>query len=105
MARIAEALSPYDGAKPKWSLGSLPAKRHFQYSKSIPDNYERSRGMLEKYLRRKSVLEHTGLSQSLLYEMMGRGEFPRPVKIGKRAVAWRQTDIANWQAQRENDAA
>ena len=61
--------------------------------------------MLERYLRKKSVLEHTGLSQSLLYEMMARDEFPRPVKIGRRAVAWRESEIAEWQAQHSYDAA
>lgn len=61
--------------------------------------------MLEQYHRRKAVEEITGLSRSLIYEMMERNEFPRPVRIGKRAVAWRESDIAEWQSHVEKDAA
>lgn len=28
--------------------------------------------------------------------MMRNGEFPRPVQIGRRAVAWRQGDLDAW---------
>jgi prophage regulatory protein len=57
--------------------------------------------MLEKYYRRPAVENITGLSRSLIYEMMDRNEFPRPIRIGRRAVAWRETDIADWQAARK----
>jgi len=50
----------------------------------------------EALLRRKVVQELTGLSRSGLYASVKNGTFPRPVKIGLRAVAWRSDDIANW---------
>ena len=56
--------------------------------------------MAETHFRRGDVERLTGLSRSTIYEMMANGEFPRPVKIGRRAVAWRESDIAGWQAQR-----
>jgi prophage regulatory protein len=36
-----------------------------------------------------------------------RGEFPRPIKIGKRSVAWLVADLDAWVARRvaERDAA
>ena len=61
--------------------------------------------MLEVYHRRNSVQNITGLSRSMIYEMMDRDEFPRPIRIGRRAVAWRESDLLKWQAQREADAA
>lgn len=61
--------------------------------------------MLETYHRRKVVEKITGLSRSLIYDMMEQGAFPRPIKIGRRAVAWRETDLIKWQAAREADAA
>ncbi|MBL4874249.1 MAG: AlpA family phage regulatory protein [Rhodobacteraceae bacterium] len=61
--------------------------------------------MLEIYHRRSSVEKITGLSRSLIYEMMAREEFPRPIRIGRRAVAWRESDIAEWQARCASDAA
>jgi len=54
----------------------------------------------ERHLRRPAVETVTGLSRSSIYEMMDRGEFPRPIRIGKRAVAWPQSAIKAWLADR-----
>ncbi|MDW4548411.1 AlpA family phage regulatory protein [Defluviimonas sp. D31] len=56
--------------------------------------------MIEKHYRRRAVEEITGLSRSALYELMYRGEFPRPVKLTARAVAWPESKVAEWLAQR-----
>jgi len=55
--------------------------------------------------RRPAVERLTGLSRSTIYAMIAAGEFPRPVRLGKRAVGWRESDIAEWLASRSNDAA
>ncbi len=56
--------------------------------------------MAEHHLRRPAVEAATGLSRSSLYAMMDAGEFPRPIRIGKRAVAWPESAIAEWLAER-----
>ena len=56
--------------------------------------------MTKAYLRRPAVEVATGLSRSSIYAMMDAGEFPRPVRIGKRAVAWPQSEIEHWLANR-----
>lgn len=56
--------------------------------------------MPEKHYRRIAVEEITGLSRSTIYDMMDREEFPRPVRIGRRAVAWPESKITEWLAQR-----
>lgn len=56
--------------------------------------------MTEHHLRRQAVEAATGLSRSSLYAMMGAGEFPRPIRVGKRAVAWSQSSIEAWLAER-----
>lgn len=56
--------------------------------------------MLEKHYRRPAVEEKTGLSRSSIYELMDRDLFPRPIRIGRRAVAWRESDIEAWLASR-----
>jgi prophage regulatory protein len=59
-----------------------------------------------KYLRRRSVEELTGLSRSTIYDLMAKGAFPRPVRLTGRAVAWPESAIAEWLAQRpKSDAA
>ena len=58
------------------------------------------RQYLERMLRRKEVEAITGRSRSAIYEGMAAGTFPKPVKIGARAVAWPESVIRNWIAER-----
>lgn len=52
--------------------------------------------MVTGVLRRPDVEALTGLSRSTIYKFMKDGTFPKTVKIGPRAVGWRQTDIEDW---------
>ena len=56
--------------------------------------------MADQHLRRPAVEAATGLSRSTIYDMMDRNEFPRPVRIGRRAVAWPESVIQKWLAER-----
>ena len=51
-------------------------------------------------LRRPAVEARVGLSRAWIYSAMEKGEFPRPVKIGRRAVAWPTSVIDRWIAER-----
>ena len=51
-------------------------------------------------LRRDAVEAATGLSRSTIYRLMRAGQFPEPVKVGLRAVRWRESDLATWLASR-----
>jgi prophage regulatory protein len=55
---------------------------------------------LRSFLRIKQVKEVTGMSRSWLYEAIRRGEFPPPIALGLRAVAWDAAAVARWQAER-----
>ncbi|HXI58588.1 MAG TPA: AlpA family transcriptional regulator [Polyangia bacterium] len=48
-------------------------------------------------LRRPKVEEMTGLKRSSIYEYMAAGTFPKPVRIGPRAVGWLEPEIVAWQ--------
>ena len=48
---------------------------------------------MDKLLNREQVAEAVGLSVPSLYRLMAKGHFPRPLKIGLRAVRWRESDI------------
>ena len=50
----------------------------------------------QSLLRLPEVTKRTGLSRSTIYAYIERKEFPKPVKIGLRAVAWLETDINTW---------
>ncbi len=51
-------------------------------------------------LTRPQVEELLGFSTSTLYRLMARKLFPRPVRIGQRAVRWRSADLEAWMGAR-----
>lgn len=52
--------------------------------------------------KRKKVEDLIGVTTTTLYRMMSKGAFPRPVRIGLRAVRWREEDILAWLNSREH---
>jgi len=49
-------------------------------------------------LRLPDVLRITGISKTAMYCLIKIGEFPAPVPLGARAVAWASTEIEEWVA-------
>ena len=54
----------------------------------------------QNLLTRAEVIERTKLSVSSLYRLMRIGHFPEPIRIGQRAVRWRESDISDFIAGR-----
>jgi prophage regulatory protein len=52
--------------------------------------------MLDKIHRLPSALAITGLCRTALYDRLKEGQFPEPVRIGPRAIGWRESDLATW---------
>ena len=52
--------------------------------------------MDNRILRLPQVIELTGFSRSSIYALMKTGEFPLNIKLGQRAVGWKEQDITNW---------
>lgn len=49
-----------------------------------------------KFVRMPTVLQITGLGRSTIYRLIAEKKFPVPVRVGDRAVAWRQVDLDAW---------
>jgi prophage regulatory protein len=49
-----------------------------------------------RLLKRPVVEDRTGLSKSVLYDKIRRGEFPRPVSVTAKAVAWVEAEVNDW---------
>jgi len=49
-----------------------------------------------RFLRMPEVIRLIGLKKSAIYQKVGVGEFPSPVSLGSRAVAWKSDEIQNW---------
>ncbi len=47
-------------------------------------------------LRLPAVQAQTGLSRSTIYLRISRGEFPKQVSLGERAVGWLESEINSW---------
>lgn len=52
-------------------------------------------------IRRPSLEGLVKLSRSSIYAAMSEGKFPRPIRIGKRAVAWKLSEVEEWISTRE----
>ena len=50
----------------------------------------------EVLLTCRQIQERTGLSRSTIFRKVRDGTFPAPVKAGKRALRWRESDIRVW---------
>jgi prophage regulatory protein len=46
------------------------------------------------------VMTRTGYSRASLYRMAIKGLFPKPVQLGGRAIAWRESEVDKWIAER-----
>ncbi|MCY4634553.1 MAG: AlpA family transcriptional regulator [Acidobacteria bacterium] len=53
-----------------------------------------------RLLTLREVCEMTGLSRSSIYAMMAAGEFPKPIRIGARAVRWYENEVRAFIASR-----
>jgi prophage regulatory protein len=54
----------------------------------------------ERLIRQPEVLRRVGISKSTLWDWIKADRFPRPVRLGERAVAWRASEIDAWIASR-----
>ncbi len=58
--------------------------------------------MNKRILRLKDVKVMTGLSRSTIYAEIGKGHFPRQIKLtGARSVGWHESAVVHWIETRE----
>lgn len=53
-----------------------------------------------RLIRRKEVQAKTGFGASSIYAEMAKGNFPKPIQISERRVAWLESEIDAWIAER-----
>lgn len=56
--------------------------------------------MEDAVLRRREVEKRTGLCRSAIYNLIGQGKFPKPIRIGPRSSGWVASEISAWIAER-----
>jgi prophage regulatory protein len=55
---------------------------------------------MPKILKLPDVMERCALSRSSIYAYIQNNKFPKPIRLGVRAVGWMEAEIAAWIEQR-----
>jgi len=53
-------------------------------------------------LRIEEVLHRTGLKRTMLYDLIAKGQFPKQVSLGARAVGWYEDEVDEWVRNRDS---
>lgn len=54
----------------------------------------------ERFIRLPEVMHLCGLSRSTIYDLISREAFPKQISLGGKNVAWAQSEITAWMADR-----
>lgn len=77
---------------------AMLAEREKNNTPSVREQEAQEKMKGSQVIRRKEVERLTGLGASSIYALMEKGEFPRPLQISERTVAWRLVEIEAWLA-------
>ncbi|ECC2869883.1 AlpA family transcriptional regulator [Salmonella enterica subsp. enterica] len=56
--------------------------------------------MAQSFIRMPEAKRRTGYGKAWIYKLIVQGRFPKPVKIGSRAVAFVESEVDEWIAER-----
>lgn len=54
----------------------------------------------ERFIRLPEVMHLCGLSRSTIYDLISRDAFPQQISLGGKNVAWVQSEVSAWMADR-----
>lgn len=49
-----------------------------------------------RIIRKKEVIQLTGLSQATIYRLMESNDFPKQIQITCKAVGWIESEVLAW---------
>ena len=78
------------------SASQIPGSHHSQ----APHAADQVMGAQPILLRLPMVMRITGLARSTIYKLISQNQFPVPIKLSKRAVAWLQSEVEGWVSSR-----
>jgi len=53
---------------------------------------------IDRFLSPAVVADRTSLCRATLYNKVRAGDFPAPVKISRNRIAWPESSVAQWMA-------
>ena len=51
---------------------------------------------IDRLMRLADVEDRVGIRRSAIYRWMNDGRFPKPLRVGPRAVRWRESVVQEW---------
>lgn len=60
------------------------------------NNQEGSYAMEDKLIPITQVMDRVGLKRTSIYRKLDKGEFPKPISLGRKAVRWSNNAISAW---------
>ena len=67
-------------------------------SKAKNMNYQDTQVLV---VRMSRLVEMIGLSRSTIWKLLSEDQFPNPIRLGSRSIAWRVKDVEEWLQSRE----
>ena len=49
-----------------------------------------------RFIRMPDLRQKVGLSKSQIYKLIQQGEFPEPIKLGKKISVWTDSEVEEW---------
>jgi prophage regulatory protein len=49
-----------------------------------------------RLIKLKDVMHTTGLARSTVYKYIADGNFPKPISLSERNVAWLENEVQDW---------
>lgn len=59
---------------------------------------------MSELMRLADVTRRVDLSKRSIYYLIKKGDFPRPIRVGSRAVRWLRNEIEDWLLSRPRGA-
>ncbi|WP_275227704.1 helix-turn-helix transcriptional regulator [Novosphingobium album (ex Liu et al. 2023)] len=53
----------------------------------------------------QDIVRETSLHRATIYRLIAKGEFPRPIPLGRQRVAWAERDVEQWKLRQLDHAA
>ena len=69
-------------------------------NRRAPRRAHAAAGGIPRLLPLREVTEATALSRSVIYALMAKSRFPKPIRVGTRAVRWIEDEVAEYIASR-----
>ena len=69
-------------------------------NRRAPRRAHAAAGGIPRLLTLREVTEATALSRSVIYALMAKSRFPKPIRVGTRAVRWIEDEVAEYIASR-----